>query len=107
MEKVNVVEVKRNFSDFMARVAYAGQRLVVERHGKPMMAWISIEDLKQLEQLEQNVEVSREQRRLALLFAQQVREQIALERRGKSLEDSADVLNRLREERINELTHMR
>jgi prevent-host-death family protein len=107
VEKANVVEVKKNFSDFMTRVAYAGQRLIVERHGKPMMAWISIEDLKRLEQLEQGVNATREQRRLALLFAQQVREQIALERSGKTIEDSADTLNRLREKRINELTHMR
>jgi antitoxin (DNA-binding transcriptional repressor) of toxin-antitoxin stability system len=37
-ETINVVEAKKNFSDLMSRVAYAGERLVVERHGKPMMA---------------------------------------------------------------------
>ena len=52
METMNVVEARKSFSDVMARVAYTGQRVVVERKGRPMMALISIEDLHRLEELE-------------------------------------------------------
>jgi len=44
METMNVVEARKSFSDVMARVAYTGQRVVIERKGRPMMALISIED---------------------------------------------------------------
>ena len=61
MERVvTVVEAKRDFSELMARVAYSGDRLVVERHGKPMIAWISYDDLQRLEQLEQQGAAQRE-----------------------------------------------
>jgi len=42
VEAVNVVEARKNFSDLMLRVAYGKQRIIVERHGKPMMALVSL-----------------------------------------------------------------
>ncbi len=50
-KSVNVVEAKAKFSELMARVAYQGQRVIVERHGTAMMAWVSMDDLSQLERL--------------------------------------------------------
>jgi len=49
---LSVVEVRNNLADIMAQVAYAGQRYVVERKGRPMMALVSIEDLRRLEDFE-------------------------------------------------------
>jgi antitoxin (DNA-binding transcriptional repressor) of toxin-antitoxin stability system len=33
----------------MARVAHGGERIVIERHGKPMAALVSIADLERIE----------------------------------------------------------
>jgi len=46
---INVVEAKTHFAEWMNRVAYQGQRVVVERHGKPVMAWVGMDDLARLE----------------------------------------------------------
>lgn len=104
---VTVVEAKRSFSDLMGRVAYAGDRLVVERHGKPMIAWISYDDLQRLQQLEQQDALRRDGRLAALAQAEQARTRIASERSGVALPDSADVLNTVQEERIDDLADLR
>lgn len=51
-QTLSVVELRNNLADIMIQVAYAGQRYVVERKGRPMMALVSIEDLRQLEDFE-------------------------------------------------------
>ena len=51
-QTLNVVEVRNNLADIVAQVSYAGLRFVVERKGRPMVALVSIEDLRQLEALE-------------------------------------------------------
>ncbi len=108
MERVvTVVEAKRDFSELMARVAYSGERLVVERHGKPMVAWISYDDLRRLEQLEQQGAALQERRLAGLKLAKQSRRRIADERANELLPDSADILNSLREQRIDDLTGLR
>ena len=66
MDAVNVVEAKKHFSNLMSRVAYKGERLVVERHGKPMMAWVNMDDLQRLELLEED-KLSRRTKALAAL----------------------------------------
>jgi prevent-host-death family protein len=96
-ETINVVEAKKNFSELMSRVAYAGDRLVVERHGKPMMAWISIEDLRRLEAQERSEDDVRARRRAALAMTDVIRDRIRQERNGVPLSDSTDPLNYLRE----------
>lgn len=52
IQTLGVVEIRNNLADVMAQVAYAGTRFVVERKGRPMMALVSIEDLRRLEALE-------------------------------------------------------
>ncbi len=104
---VTVVEAKRDFSDLMARVAYSGERLVVERHGKPMIAWISYEDLLHFERLERRDDTHHERRAAALAQAQASRRRIAEERSNVLLPDSLDVLNTLREGRVDDLADMR
>lgn len=46
---ISVAEAKRRFSELMSRVVYAGERFVIERKGKPMIAVVGVEDLKRLE----------------------------------------------------------
>jgi prevent-host-death family protein len=47
--KVPVAEAKAKLSELMARVAHGGERIVIERHGKPIAALVSIEDLAKIE----------------------------------------------------------
>jgi prevent-host-death family protein len=58
MEMINVADAREQFADLMGRVAYGGERIIVQRRGKPMMAWISLEDLGRLEAYEQNASPS-------------------------------------------------
>lgn len=50
MNTVGVAEAKKRFSEIMSRVAYNGDRFIIERHGKPMAALVSPEDLERLNQ---------------------------------------------------------
>ena len=45
-------DVKARLSEFISRVAFGRERLIVLRRGKPMAAMVSIEDLRRLEALD-------------------------------------------------------
>lgn len=53
---VSAAEAKNRFSEIIGRAAYGRERIIVERKGKPLAAVISIEDLKRLEELEDEVD---------------------------------------------------
>lgn len=101
VQVVSVVEAKRHFSDFMTRVAYSGERLVIERHGKPMMALVSMDDLRRLEALERNQDAYT-RRMAALALADASRARIAAERGGELLPDSTEIIYALREGLLND-----
>jgi prevent-host-death family protein len=46
---LNVAEAKRKFSELLARTAYAGDRFVIARRGKPLAVLVGVEDLHRLE----------------------------------------------------------
>jgi prevent-host-death family protein len=48
-KKVRVTEAKANLSALMARVAYGGERYLIERRGKPLAALVGVGDLEHLE----------------------------------------------------------
>jgi prevent-host-death family protein len=104
---MNVAEARKQFSELVARVAYTGERVLVERRGKPMVAIVGMEDLKRLESLTENQNALRRQRQISLELAAASRAQIAHERNGVPLPDSAELLNQLREERDHELSGLR
>lgn len=52
MTAVTVVRAKNQFSDLLRRAEHGGERVVVHRHGKPVAAIVSTEDLRRLEALE-------------------------------------------------------
>jgi len=45
-------QIKAKFSEFSGRVAHRRERLVVLRRGKPFMALVPLEDLRQLEEMD-------------------------------------------------------
>ena len=49
MTTMTVAEAKNRFSDVLRRAEYGGERVVVERHGKPVAAIVSTDDLRRLE----------------------------------------------------------
>jgi len=46
---VRAAEAKAQLSELVSRVAYGGERFLIERHGKPVAALVSAEDLAKLE----------------------------------------------------------
>ena len=48
----SVKKVRDNLADTLNRVAYGGERVVLERHGKGIAALVPLEDLALLEKLE-------------------------------------------------------
>lgn len=53
MATMSVAEAKNRFSDVLRRAEYGGERVIVERHGKPVAAIVSTEDLRRLEAAEE------------------------------------------------------
>jgi len=54
---INVVKIRSNLADTINRVAYQGERVVLERRGKGVAAMVSMEDLALLEKLEDEADV--------------------------------------------------
>lgn len=103
---IPAMRLRQRAGDLLARVRYAGERFVIERHGEAVAALVSIDDLRRLEAADQLSATQREQRQKALSQAQAVREAI-LARRGAPLPESADEVRRLREERADALAGLR
>jgi prevent-host-death family protein len=54
---MNVVDIRNSLADAINRVAYAGERIILERRGKGVAALVSVEDLALLERLENEADV--------------------------------------------------
>jgi len=50
MNILSVGEAKMRLSELMGRVAYRGERFLIERRGRPMAALVSADDLRRLEE---------------------------------------------------------
>jgi prevent-host-death family protein len=48
----NVVDVRNTFSDYLNRASYQGERIIIERRGKPIAALVPLADIERLEELE-------------------------------------------------------
>ncbi len=58
MTHIATSKVRQDLSDTLNRVAYARQRVVLERRGKEIAAVIPIEDLRLLEALEDRIDLA-------------------------------------------------
>ncbi|MEV3912820.1 type II toxin-antitoxin system Phd/YefM family antitoxin [Streptomyces canus] len=54
--EIPVTQARAELADLINRVVYGGERVVVTRHGKPLVALVSAADLEQLEELQKPVE---------------------------------------------------
>lgn len=57
MIRLTVTEVRDALAEALNRVAYGGERIVLERHGKQLAALVPVEDLELLEELEDRADV--------------------------------------------------
>ncbi|MEJ3746862.1 type II toxin-antitoxin system Phd/YefM family antitoxin [Actinomycetes bacterium KLBMP 9797] len=51
--EVPVTQARAEFADLVNRVVYGGERIVVTRHGKAIVALVPASDLERLDQLDQ------------------------------------------------------
>ncbi|MEU4210205.1 type II toxin-antitoxin system Phd/YefM family antitoxin [Streptomyces sp. NPDC026206] len=47
--EIPVTQARSELADLINRVVYGGERVIVTRHGKPLIALVSAAELKQLE----------------------------------------------------------
>ncbi|WP_414618697.1 type II toxin-antitoxin system Phd/YefM family antitoxin [Calothrix sp. CCY 0018] len=52
MTIVSATEARANFQSLISRAEYKGERILIQRHGKSVVAVIGLEDLKRLEALD-------------------------------------------------------
>jgi prevent-host-death family protein len=54
---MNIVAIRAKLADALNRVAYTGERIVLERRGKGVAALVSMEDLALLEEMENQADI--------------------------------------------------
>ena len=57
MTKISVSEAREDFSEFINRVTYTGQRIILHRRGKALAALIPVADLEALEAIEDYIDI--------------------------------------------------
>ena len=58
MTKLAITTLRSAFADTINRVAYQGERIALERHGKTVAALVRAEDLELLEALENRTDLA-------------------------------------------------
>jgi prevent-host-death family protein len=103
--QVSMSEARQQLARLVNRVAYGGERIMLEAHGEPKAALVSIEDLERL-QAEPAARPSATDvlQRLAAL-----RERIGqrMEAAGIQPGDSTEMIRQMREERDDEIGGLR
>ncbi|MGW7427590.1 type II toxin-antitoxin system Phd/YefM family antitoxin [Streptomyces sp. NPDC054813] len=54
--EIPVTQARAELAELINRVVYGGERVVVTRHGKPLVALVSAADLERLEELSEAAE---------------------------------------------------
>jgi prevent-host-death family protein len=57
MIEIGVADIRANLAEVINRVAYGGERIVLQRRGKQVLAVVSMEDLELLNSLEDQGDV--------------------------------------------------
>jgi prevent-host-death family protein len=64
MTRVSTTQARESLSDVINRVVYQGERIILERHGKDVVAMVPVEDLQLLEELEDRMDLEEARKRL-------------------------------------------
>ncbi len=62
---IGIADLRNQLSDVLNRVAYSGERVTLERHGKEIAAVVSMEDLALLEAIEDKEDAKAARRAIA------------------------------------------
>ena len=54
---LNAARAREQFAEALNRVGYGKERVVIERHGKPVAALVPIEDLETIRALEDRIDL--------------------------------------------------
>lgn len=65
MMRVSATDLRSALSEFLDRVVQHGERIAVERHGEPVAALVSSEDLELLEAIENRMDIEAARRALS------------------------------------------
>ncbi len=65
MTRLNATKAREDFSDTLNRVAYRGERILLERRGKVVAAIVPAEDVTLLEELEDRSDLKEARKALA------------------------------------------
>jgi len=65
MTRLTASKARANFADTINRVAYRGERIVLYRRGKGLVAVVPLSDLAALEKLEDRLDIEAAKRALA------------------------------------------
>ena len=65
MTSVSTVEARERFSEVVNRAAFGQERIVLTRRGKALAAVVPIEDLKWMEELEDQMDIEAARKSLA------------------------------------------
>ena len=57
MTKISVSEAREDFSEVVNQVCYSGERIVLHRRGKDLVALVPVSDLEMLESLEDAIDI--------------------------------------------------
>jgi prevent-host-death family protein len=57
MMEIGVAEIRSNLAEVINRVAYGGERVILQRRGKRVMALMPIEDLELINELEDKADI--------------------------------------------------
>jgi len=98
-ESIGVGQMKSKLSEVIGRVTYGGFRYIVEKRGKPTAAVIAIQDLQKLEKVERD---SRQKGKgESSIIAEFRKFRHTVQKRRGYLSDSAELIRKMREERIH------
>ena len=50
IEPASIAEAKSNFSEYISRVVFANEKLIITKRGKPVAGLVSLEDIKRFKQ---------------------------------------------------------
>ena len=65
MVRINASEVREDFAEVLNRVAYRGERIVIHRRGKDVVALVPVEDMALLQALEDRIDIEEARKALA------------------------------------------
>jgi len=106
--RVSMTDLRQNLASLINRATYGGERIVLMSHGEPKAVIIGVDELRRLEQ-HNDEEIRRRQLAQTMATADRLREEARRwqEEHGIEAEDSVETLRRLREERDDELAGLR